>query len=223
MAGMASRLSSPAEDKVKAETGLSRQIAPSGGQTGFRGVLISASILLIAVLGLGGYLLHLKRVAAEHRQKPLAAVAIPPSSAAPGQDATLVFAEDSAGKFVTSKVSISTSSDPGERMRAELRALIAASLQTDSPHLFAADADVIAVFLLGNDTVVINSNAAFAGRPGGISPGPLTIESILRTLAANHPAVQRVKFLVDGEEPQQLAGRIDLHGYFLVGSSSSSR
>ena len=49
-----------------------------------------------------------------------------------------------------------------------------------------------------------------ANHPGGSSAEQLTVYSLSTTLVRNFPAIQQVKFLVDGREIPTLAGHLDL-------------
>ena len=58
---------------------------------------------------------------------------------------------------------------------------------------------------------VVNLSAAFAqGHPSGIAPETLTLLSITGTLHANLPEIAQVRFLVDGQTRDTLAGHADL-------------
>jgi germination protein M len=54
--------------------------------------------------------------------------------------------------------------------------------------------------------------------PGGSTGELYTIRSVVRTLALNFPDVERVRFLVDGQEIETIAGHIDASVPFLVES-----
>lgn len=63
----------------------------------------------------------------------------------------------------------------------------------------------------GGELAVVNLTAAFAANhPSGIETETLTIRSICATLHANLPLVTEVRFLVDGQPRDTLAGHADL-------------
>ncbi len=105
--------------------------------------------------------------------------------------------------------------DRGPRAREVLRAVLAQYVQTPSPHPMAKGTDIRDVYLLGDDTMIIDMTAQFAdGHPSGILLEELTLASLIETLAANVPGVAKVKFLVDGKERETLAGHADLMSFY---------
>src|SRR5664280_2862024 len=102
-----------------------------------------------------------------------------------------------------------------ERARAVLRALFGQYLQSSSPHPIGAGADVRDVYLLGDDTAIVDTNAAFAdAHPSGVLAEELTVASMVVTLNANDTKIGRVKILVNGQERETLAGHADLHRFY---------
>ncbi len=51
----------------------------------------------------------------------------------------------------------------------------------------------------------------------GVLVEELTVASLVETLSANIPGINRVKILVDGKSRDTLAGHVDLTGFFDVG------
>jgi hypothetical protein len=179
--------------------------------------LIAVLVLLAACIALAGYLVHLKRLS-DQRQQRLAQVS--PIEAPPQANtrtATLIVADDSSGKLVPRKAELAAGSDVGEQIRSELRALFTIYRAPDSPHGFSKEADIRDVYVLGSDAVVIDTNAAFAAAyPNNARREELTIESMVRTIAANHPEIRRVKMLVDGRERDTMAGNVSLREFFVA-------
>ncbi|MGB6973509.1 MAG: GerMN domain-containing protein [Terracidiphilus sp.] len=67
---------------------------------------------------------------------------------------------------------------------------------------------------------VVNFTGAFAAsHPSGIETESLTIQSICDTLRANLPRVAQVRFLVDGQPRDTLAGHADLTRTYLTADS----
>jgi len=63
----------------------------------------------------------------------------------------------------------------------------------------------------GGQLAVINLSATFADHhPSGIEVESLTINSIVGTLFANFPRIEQVRFVVDGQPRETLAGHADL-------------
>jgi hypothetical protein len=105
--------------------------------------------------------------------------------------------------------------DRGLRAREALRAVLAQYLQSPSPHPLGRGADIRDVYLIGNDTVVVDTTSQFAdGHPSGIFIEQLFLISLIETLNANVPGIARVKFLVNGRERETLAGHIDLASFY---------
>ncbi len=75
-----------------------------------------------------------------------------------------------------------------------------------------------------DQTAVVNLTSAFAGNhPSGIEPETLTLLSIIATLHENFPAVKQVRFLVDGQPRETLAGHADLTRTYLAGENEAHR
>lgn len=63
----------------------------------------------------------------------------------------------------------------------------------------------------GGELAVINLRSSFVNsHPSGVEVETLTIQSILGTLHANLPQIEQVRFLVDGQPRETLAGHADL-------------
>jgi hypothetical protein len=111
-----------------------------------------------------------------------------------------------------------TASLPGERtlrIREVLRTLLAQYLQSPSPHPLGKGSDIKDVYLINDDTAVIDTTPQFAeAHPSGILLEDLTIFSLIETLTANVPGIHRVKFIVDGHERDTLAGHADLMSFY---------
>ena len=70
---------------------------------------------------------------------------------------------------------------------------------------------------MSDGSAVVDTNAAFAdAHPSGGLAEELTITSIVATLNANDPKINRVKIIVDGAERDTLAGHADLRRFYLA-------
>ena len=75
----------------------------------------------------------------------------------------------------------------------------------------------------GGQLAVINLAGSFADHhPSGIEPEMLTIQSIIGTLYTNFPRIQQVRFLVDGNSRETLAGHVDLTRVYQVVNTETS-
>jgi len=183
-----------------------------------RRIVVVFGLLLLIALGLGIYAWHLKRKVA--REEQVAAqqqlAMAPPANGLP-TPVTLYVASDSMATLGKSQMSIVLPPERSERARAVLRALFSAYLKSPSPHPIGAGADVRDVYLLGDDTAVVDTNTAFAdGHPSGVLAEELTVASIVATLTADDSRIQRVKILVNGHERETLAGHADLQRFYLA-------
>lgn len=138
--------------------------------------------------------------------------------------------EPASGRLET--VTLFFLSDDRKRLRAESRPLPLAAGEADrarqlllalaegshSGHARALSpsAEVRAVFLAGDGTVFVDfSNEALAGLNPGIASETLAVYSIVNTLAANIPAIKKVRLLIQGQEVETLDGHADLSDDFV--------
>ncbi|MBZ5523832.1 MAG: GerMN domain-containing protein [Acidobacteriia bacterium] len=105
------------------------------------------------------------------------------------------------------------------RVREALRAVLAEYLQSPSPHPLGRGVDIKDVYMINADTVVIDTTPQFAAaHPSSALLEQMTMVSLVETLSANVPGINRVKFLVDGHERDTLAGHVDLMSFYSVDS-----
>lgn len=180
-----------------------------------RPVLIMFAVLLLVAAGLGFYAYHLKnKVALEEQHLAQQAQVVPPP-AGPTTLVTLYVASDADGTLHRNQQNLALPQERSERARAILQALFARYSQDSTPHVIGAGSDVRDVFLMGNDTAIVDTTAGFAdSHPSGVLVEELTIASIVNTLNANDPQITRVKILVDGKERETLAGHADLQRFY---------
>jgi hypothetical protein len=181
--------------------------------------LVGAILLMVAFLLRGCEQAH-KRLGAPTSDTPIAA----PTSAST-EDITLYLANDADASITPSTESISLPQDPAIRARALLDHLLAAYATPGSTHPLQAGPAVDDVFLLTDpqpapgeqpgQLAVINLRGAFVNNhPSGIQVESLTVQSIIGTLHAALPQITSIRFLVDGQPHDTLAGHADLlHTY----------
>ena len=69
---------------------------------------------------------------------------------------------------------------------------------------------------------VVNLSGAFVeAHPSGIEPETLTLLSIIGTLHANLPQITQIRFLVDGQPRDTLAGHADLNRVYLAADNAA--
>lgn len=176
---------------------------------------ITIALLLLAILVSGVTVIRLR-----HGEQAVSLQAMPAAPAAPPvagrqEMIRLLVAYDDDQALRWRDAGVFMPADRGSRAREALRAVLAQYLQTPSPHPLGKGADIKDVYLIGDDTMVIDTTSQFAdGHPSGILLEELTITSLIETLTANVPGVAKVKFLVDGQERETLAGHADLMSFY---------
>ncbi|MGC2109964.1 MAG: GerMN domain-containing protein [Candidatus Korobacteraceae bacterium] len=178
-------------------------------------LVIFAALALIAVV-LGLYAVHLKRrVAREAQTAAEQQLATAPPGNGPPEAVTLYVASDSDGTLRKTQINVPLPAERSECDRAVLRALLGQYLQASSPHPIGPGSDVREVYLMGDDTAIVDMNSAFAdAHPSGVLAEELTVASVVVTLNANDNKIARVKILVNGQERDTLAGHADLGRFY---------
>lgn len=182
---------------------------------GLRLVVLFAVLALIAG-GLGFYALHLHRKTAREAQAAAEQPAgLTPTGNGPPEAVTLYIANDSDGTLRKTQVNVPLPAERSERDRAVLRTLLAQYLVPGSPHPVGAGSDIRQVYLMGDDTAIVDTNSSFAdAHPSGVLAEELTVASLVVTLNANDSKIARVKILVNGQERETLAGHADLRRFY---------
>ena len=131
------------------------------------------------------------------------------------------------GSLVPVQRQLALPAETTTRAKVLLNDLFADYALSGSSHPLAAISAVNDVFLLlvpafkgtasSGKMAVINLNGAFVSHhPSGILVETLTLLSILGTLHANLPQITQVRFLVDGQPKETLAGHADLTRTYLT-------
>jgi hypothetical protein len=190
-----------------------------------------AGIFLMAAFLLHGCQQAHKRLAAFNDATPIAA----PTTAST-EDVTLYLANDADASISSTTEQLALPQEPTLRARALIEHLLAAYALPTSTHLLQSGPAIDDVFLLdlplsnppshstaGNDQqpaatgqlAVINLRGSFVdNHPSGIQVEALTIASIVGTLHAALPQITQIRFVVDGQPHDTLAGHADLlHPY----------
>ena len=166
-----------------------------------------------------------KRMDAFNDTTPIAA----PTSTST-EDITLYLANDADASITPATAQFALPQDPTLRARALLDHLLATYAEPASTHPLPGGPAVDDVFLLtppaakpaasidipespqdSGQLAVINLHSAFVeNHPSGIQVEALTLQSIIGTLHAALPQITQVRFLVDGQPRDTLAGHADL-------------
>jgi spore germination protein GerM len=183
-----------------------------------RHFLITVAVLLVVALGMSFYAWHMRKAvvaatpAASEDTRPLA-----PPVAGPMEPVVLFVAHDEDGTLRPTSAKIPLPSGRQQRAEELLRALLSIYLDKASPHVLGPGSDVRSVFLVDPGVAVIDVNAAFADtHRSGVLVEELTVASLIHTISANTPGIQRVKILVDGKERDTLAGHAELSDFYDV-------
>jgi hypothetical protein len=174
---------------------------------------LSAAVLLMAAFTIRARQKAHDRVTASNDAMPY----IEPVNAQT-ESVTLDLANDADGSIISALRDAALPKEPSVRARALLERLFAEYSLPNSAHPIRSGQAVDDVFLLKPPTgsgsglvAVINLRGAFAdAHPSGIVTETLTVQSIIGTLHANLPEIARVRFLVDGQPRETLAGHADL-------------
>lgn len=158
-------------------------------------------------------------------------------SDAPTEKITLLVANDVDGSLIPVERSFPMPKDPNARARVLIQKLLEEYAAPKSPHPIANASGVDEVFLMpvqqqaqqksvsaaAAQMAVVNLNAAFVeAQPSGIEPETLTLLSMIATLHANLPQIAEVRFLVDGQQKETLAGHADLTRIYLASDTQTA-
>jgi Sporulation and spore germination len=162
-----------------------------------------------------------QRLAALNNATPIAA----PADSTP-EEVTLYLASDADATITPSTVQLAVPKAPTLRARVILNDLIARYAEPGSGHPLQSGPAVDDIFIMpakatasadntdsqtSGDTAIINLHDSFVeNHPSGIEVENLTLLSIIGTLHDALPQVTQVRFLVDGQSHDTLAGHADL-------------
>jgi hypothetical protein len=182
-----------------------------------RHFIIALSFLLAAVLGMSLYAWHMRGRAAAAPAIPTDTRPVVAPVAGSTESVALFVAYDDIGILRAQSAQIPMPSVRQQRAEEVLRALIALYLDKSSPHPLPPGSDIRSVYLVDPGLAVIDVNAPLAdGHRSGVLAEELTIASLIQTLSANIPGIQKVKILVEGKQRDTLAGHADLSNFFDV-------
>jgi len=182
--------------------------------------ILIAGILLMAAFLLRGCEQAHERLNASNNATPIAA----PTTAST-EDITLYLANDADASITPTTESLALPQEPTVRARALLEHLLSTYSLPASNHPLQSGPAIDDVFLLTDpepspgeqpgQLAVVNLRGSFVdNHPSGIQVEALTVQSIIGTLHAALPQITAIRFLVDGQPYDTLAGHADLlHTY----------
>jgi Sporulation and spore germination len=131
-------------------------------------------------------------------------------------------APGSSDTLASSTVQLSLSSDPIQRSKQVIAALIGEA-PTPAQRTLPADATLLQFYILPDGTAIADFSDELASEtPSGILSEQLAVDSVTRTLAANVHSIVRLKILIHGQEADTLAGHVDLTGFFPVAAQPAA-
>lgn len=176
---------------------------------------ITTALLLLAILLSGIYIIHLRRQEEAASLQKLQAGPTTPVLEGRQERIRMLVAYDDDQALRWREAEVFMPADRSLRARAALRAVLAQYLQSPSPHPLAQGTDIRNIYFIGNDAMIVDTTSQFAdSHPPGILLEEFTIASLIETLNANVPGLTRVKFLVNGQERETLAGHADLMSFY---------
>jgi hypothetical protein len=191
-------------------------------------------VMLLSAVVMAVVLIRMRERA--HDRLMMAADSLPliaPSSA-PTERITLLVANDMDGSLIPVERSFPMPKDVNARARVLIQKLLEEYAAPKSTHPIANASGIDEVFLMPvsqqknansgpGQMAVVNLNAAFVqAQPSGIEPETLTLLSIIATLHANLPQITEVRFLVDGQQKDTLAGHADLTRVYLASDTGTA-
>ena len=186
--------------------------------------LLGSSVLMSVVL------LRMRERALDRLLASAETMPLNPPAGRPVQSVTIMMANDIDGSLQPAYQNLALPVDDNARAHVILQHLIADYSRSNSKHPIAANKGVNGIFFMtlpldSNQVIpstqaIVDLSASFvAAHPSGIEPETLTLLSILGTLHANFPQISQVRFLVDGQQRDTLAGHADLTRVYLATDS----
>jgi len=188
-----------------------------------RHLVLSVAAMLVLVVTMGLYARHMRRQVRELESPAASALPVTPPASGPTETVTLYVADDASGSLRAQSAQIPLPSGRQQRAEELLRALLRIYQQPGAAHPLSPASDIRSTYLVDPGGAVIDLNKAFADEHrSGILSEQLTVNSLVETLAANAPGIQRVRILVEGGTRDTLAGHADLSEWFDVATMAQA-
>jgi len=184
--------------------------------------------MLLAVVVMAVVLIRMRERAHDRLMMAVNTQPLTAPSSAPTERITLLVANDLDGSLIPVERSFPMPKDTNARARVLMQKLLEEYAAPKSTHPIANASGVDEVFLmpvpqLKGLMAVVNLNAAFVqAQPSGIEPETLTLLSMIATLHANLPQITEVRFLVNGQQKDTLAGHADLTRVYLTSDTQTA-
>jgi hypothetical protein len=192
-----------------------------------RGQRILFWTLLVSSVVMAVVLLRMRERAMDRLLASAESMPLNPSAGRPAQSVTMMIANDMDGSVQPATLNVALPPDANARAHVILQHLIVSYARPGSKHPIATNKGVNEIFFMDlplepNQVIpgtiaVVDLSASFVeAHPSGIEPETLTLLSIIGTLHANFPQISQVRFLVDGQQRDTLAGHADLTRVYLA-------
>jgi hypothetical protein len=181
--------------------------------------LLVSSVLMAVVL------LRMRERALDRLLAAAESMPLNPSAGRPAQTVTMMIANDMNGSLQAASQNMALPVDSNARAHVILQHLIVDYARPGVNHPIGANKGVNGIFFLtlpqgGGTMAVVDLSGSFVNaHPSGIEPETLTLLSIIGTLHANFPEITQVRFLVDGQPRETLAGHADLTRVYLASAA----
>ena len=193
----------------------------SRGQRILFWTLLVSSVLMAVVL------LRMRERAMDRLLASAETMPLNPPAGRPVQSVTMMMANDMDGSVQPATQNLALPVDANARAHVILQHLITNYARPNSKHPIATNKGVNEIFFMtlpleanqvvpGTVAVVDLSTSFVDAHPSGIEPETLTLLSIIGTLHANFSQISQVRFLVDGQQRDTLAGHADLTRIYLA-------
>jgi hypothetical protein len=192
-----------------------------------RGQRILFWTLLISSVLMAVVLLRMRERTMDRLLASAETMPLNPPAGRPVQSVTMMMANDMDGSVQPANQNLALPVDANARAHVILQHLITNYARPNSKHPIATNKGVNEIFFMtlpleanqvvpGTVAVVDLSTSFVDAHPSGIEPETLTLLSIIGTLHANFPQISQVRFLVDGQQRDTLAGHADLTRVYLA-------
>ena len=192
-----------------------------------RGQRILFWTLLVSSVLMAIILLRMREKALDRLHASAETTPLTPQAGRPTQTVTMMIANDMNGSVQPATQSLALPVDANARAHVILQHLILDYERPATRHPIAANKGINEVFFMnlpadaahpqpGTVAIVDLSGSFVAAHPSGIEPETLTLLSMIGTLHANFPEISQVRFLVDGQQRDTLAGHADLTRAYLT-------
>jgi hypothetical protein len=193
----------------------------SRGQRILFWTLLVSSVLMAVVL------LRMRERAMDRLLASAETMPLNPPAGRPVQNVTMMIANDLDGSIQPATLNVALPLDANARAHVILQHLIVSYARPNAKHPIAANKGVNEIFFMTlpleanqvvpNTMAVVDLSASFVdAHPSGIEPETLTLLSLIGTLHANFPQISQVRFLVEGQQRDTLAGHADLTRVYLA-------